>query len=160
MMKPSILYKNVYESLYANATNNTITAICCTSGLPLLLSLLCNELQKPASKTRKTLNWVILFFLSLAASSSGATRGSRKILNPPRSLRIWRELVRKQRRGVDYDDHENNVQGACSCSTEWPGGFSNVLHTQARVITAALFYQFSPNCAQIDKLVLFHPYSS
>lgn len=112
------------------SVNNTITAIRCTSGL---LSL-CNELQKPASKTRKTPNWVILFFLSPATSGSRVTRGKRKILNPPRSLRIWsREPVRKQRRGVDYDDRRNNVRGGkrCSCSSKWVGGFPDVLHSQA-----------------------------
>lgn len=110
-IKQNTLRNNICESLYANAASNTITAIRCTSGLPLLLSLLSNELQKPASKPEKSPNWVIPFFLSPSTSGSGATRGRRKILNPPRSLRIWREPVRKQRRGVDYDDRENNVRG-------------------------------------------------
>lgn len=72
-------------------------------------------------KPEKPSNWVVPFFLS-PTTSSGATRGRRKILNPPRSLRIWREPVRKQRRGVDYDDRRNSVRG-CSCSSEWAGGF-------------------------------------
>lgn len=67
-------------------------------------------------KPEKPPNWVILFFLSPTTSGSGAARGRRKILNPPRSLRIWREPVRKQRRGVDYDDRGSNVRGGVHVS--------------------------------------------
>lgn len=98
---------------YTSMANSTITAIRCTTALPLLFSLLCNELRKPVSKTRKTLELGRpVFFLSPTTSGSWATRGRRKILNPPRSLGIWREPVRKQRRGVDYDDRGNNARGA------------------------------------------------
>lgn len=43
------------DSFYASTVNNTITVIRCTPALPLLFSLLCNELRKPVSKSRKTL---------------------------------------------------------------------------------------------------------
>lgn len=128
--------KIVYESFCAKTASNIITAIYRTTALALYRPRCCATSCKSwPLKPEKPSNWVISsssLSLSLLLSlsviddvrGSRATRGKQKILNPPRSLGIWREPVRKQRRGVDYDDRENNVrEGVFVFLMGWAGGF-------------------------------------
>lgn len=91
--------------------------------------------KSQACKTRKTHELGhFFFFFRHQRRERQQSGGRRKILNPPRSLGIWREPVRKQRRGVDYDDRGNNVPERCSCSPgRYVGGrFSRMYCTPKR----------------------------
>lgn len=115
-------------------------------------------------KPEKTLELGRPFF-SVTDDESGsrrATRGRRKILNPPRSPESGANPC------------ENNVEGWIMMIVETTGArartprngrlvFRCIAHpsvTHNRQSSRPSPAQFSPKCARPDKLVLFHPHSS
>lgn len=103
--------------------------------------------KSQACKTRKTHELGHFFFFPSPTTSGSREAGGKSLIHLGRS-----------ESGVN--SCENNAEGWIMMIVEttyrsvvrvfrgmWVGGFPDVLHTQAWPITAALSFQFSPNCA-------------